>query len=126
MVILFFILIIALIVIALCSINPIMRAVNSGIEKHNEKIEKERIRQEEKERKEAELEAIRKENDELKEKLKRETYINEVHKYRDDSMPSKITSSNDAPYYDWGLDEPVGMSRRGRTGDWKVGDWEIW
>lgn len=115
---------ILLIIIALFAINPIMRAVNSGISKHNDKVEKERIKQEEKDRKEAELEAIRKENVELKEKLKRETYINEVRtdRDRDSSVYSSLTQSSidDSPYYDWGLDEPVGMSIRRRKGDWEI------
>ena len=121
MVILFFICLVLLIVIALFAIEPIMRAINSGIAKHNEKIKEKKIKQEEKERKEAELEAIRRENVELKEKLKRETYINEVRtdRDRDNSVYSSLTppSIDDSPYYDWGLDEPVGLKIR------KMGGW---
>ena len=114
MVILFFICLVLLIVIALFAIGPIMRAVNSGIAKHNERVEEKKNKQEEQERKEAELEAIRKENEALREKLKRETYINEGHRYRDECGSTIL---EDSPYYDWGLDEPVGFRIR-KTGDW--------
>lgn len=77
MVITFFISIIALIAIVLFAINPITRAVNNGIAKHNLAVEKRRQKEEESERIENELEAIRRKSKELREKLKLETEIND-------------------------------------------------
>ena len=81
MVIFFFISIIALIAIVLFTINPITRAVNNGIAKYNLAVEKRRLKEEKAERTENELKAIRMEAEELMEKLKLETEINdELHK----------------------------------------------
>lgn len=127
----FFIGIILLITLVIFAINPITRAVNNGIARHNEAVEKRRIKKEETERKEKELEAVIKETEELKEKLKLETEIND--KLRKESAErfynqSSVSTNRHEPirtldqdYYDWGLDEPVGASRRRR-----IGDWEIW
>ena len=77
MVIFFFISIIALIAIVLFAINPITRTVNNSIAKYNLAVEKRRLKEEEVERKENKLEAILKETEELREKLKLETEIND-------------------------------------------------
>ena len=77
MVIVFFISIIALIAIVLFAINPITRTVNNSIAKYNLAVEKRRLKEEEVERKENKLEAILKETEELREKLKLETEIND-------------------------------------------------
>ena len=77
MVIFFFISIIALIAIVLFAINPITRTVNNGIAKYNLAVKKRRLKEEEVERKENKLEAILKETEELREKLKLETEIND-------------------------------------------------
>ena len=73
----FFISIIALITIVLFAINPITRAVNNGIAKYNLAVEKRRLKEEKAERIENELKAIRMEAEELREKLKLETEIND-------------------------------------------------
>ena len=128
MVIGFFIGIILLITLAIFAINPITRAVNNGIAKHNLAIEKRRLKKEKAEKKENELEAIRKETEELREKLKLETEIN------DDFLEelakrfynqSSVSTNRYEPIRmldqdDWDLDETVGASRR------RLGDWEIW
>jgi hypothetical protein len=112
------------------AINPITRAVNNGIAKHNLAVEKRRLKEEEAERRENELEAIRKETEELREKLKLETEINdELRKQSAENFYNKSSVSTnrhepirtfDQDYYDWGLDEPVGMSIRRRKGDWEI------
>ena len=127
----FFIGVILLITLVIFAINPITRAVNNGIARHNEAVEKSRIKKEETERKEKELEAVIKETEELREKLKLETEIND--KLRKESAErfynqSSVSTNRHEPirtfdqdYYGWGLDESVGASRRSR-----IGDWEIW
>jgi uncharacterized membrane protein YhiD involved in acid resistance len=126
----FFIAIILLITLVIFAINPITRAVNNSIARHNEAVEKRRIKKEETERKEKELEAVIKETEELREKLKLEAEIND--KLRKESAervylsslntyePFEPTRKSDHDYYDWGLDEPVGAPRRRRSGDWEI------
>ena len=77
MVIVFFISIIALITIVLFTINPITRAVNNGIAKYNLAVEKRRLKEEKAERIENELKSLRREAEELRDKLKIETEIND-------------------------------------------------
>ena len=77
MVIVFFISIIALITIVLFAINPITRAVNNGIAKYNLAVEKRRLKEEKAERIENELKSLRREAEELRDKLKIETEIND-------------------------------------------------
>ena len=77
MVIFFFVSIIALIVIVLYTINPITRAVNNSIAKHNLAAEKRRQKEKESKRIENELESLRREAEELRDKLKIETEIND-------------------------------------------------
>ena len=123
MVIFFFISIIALIAIVLFAINPITRTVNNSIAKYNLAVEKRRLKEEEVERKENKLEAILKETEELREKLKLETEINdELRKQSAERFykQSPVSTNRHEPirtfgqdYYDWGLDEPVGLSRKG-------------
>ena len=125
-----FIGIILLITLAIFAINPITRAVNNGIAKHNLAVEKRKLKEEEVERRENELEAIRKETEELREKLKLETEINdELRKQSAERFYNQSSVSTnrhepirtlDQDYYDWGLDEPVGMSIRRRKGDWEI------
>ena len=127
----FFIGIVLLITLVIFAINPITRAVNNGIAKHNLAVEKRKLKEEEAERKENELEAIRRETEELREKLKLETEINdELRKHSAERFYNQSSVSTnrhepiltfDQDYYDWGLDEPVGASKRRR-----IGDWEIW
>ena len=134
MVIVFFISIIALIAIVLFAINSITRAVNNSIEKHNLAVEKRRLKEEEVERKENKLEAILKETEELREKLKLETEINdELRKVSTDFNSRKTlkeitpeviipfldgykdyASGDEDEFDDWGLDEPVGLRRKGK------------
>ena len=83
MVIFFFISIIALIAIVLFTINPITRAVNNGIAKYNLNVEKRRLKEEEAERIENKLKAIRREAEELRDKLKLETEINDEYRFYD-------------------------------------------
>ena len=95
MVIVFFISIIALITIVLFTINPITRAVNNGIAKYNLAVEKRRLKEEKAERIENELKAIRMEAEELREKLKLETEINnelrkENTKLHSRKMPKEV------------------------------------
>lgn len=126
----FFIGIVLLITLVIFAINPITRAVNNGIAKHNLAVEKRRLKEEEAERRENELEAIRKETEELREKLKLETEINdELRKQSAEKFYNQNSVSTnrhepirtfDQNYYDWGLDEPVGMSIRRRKGDWEI------
>ena len=126
----FFIGIVLLITLVIFAINPITRAINNRIAKHNLAVEKRRLKEEEIERRENELEAIRKETEELREKLKLETEINdELRKQSaEKSYNQSSVSTNrhepirtlDQDYYDWGLDEPVGMSIRRRKGDWEI------
>ena len=89
MVIVFFISIIALIAIILFAINPITRAVNNGIVKYNLAVKKRRLKEEEVERKENELEAIRRKADELREKLKLEAEINDELRKEDTELYSR-------------------------------------
>ena len=83
MVISFFISIITLIAIVLFAINPITRAVNNGIAKHNLSVEKRKMKEEEVKRIENEIKAIRMEAEELREKLKLETEINDEFRKED-------------------------------------------
>ena len=83
MVIFFFVSIIALIVIVLFTINPITQAVNNGIAKYNLNVEKRRLKEEEAERIENKLKAIRREAEELRDKLKLETEINDEYRFYD-------------------------------------------
>lgn len=83
MVIFFFVSIIALIAIVLFTINPITRAVNNGIAKYNLNVEKRRLKEEEAERIENKLKAIRREAEELRDKLKLETEINDEYRFYD-------------------------------------------
>ena len=126
----FFIGIILLITLVIFAINPITQAVYYGITNHNLAIEKRRLKEEEAERKENELEAIRRETEELRKKLKLETEINDkLRKQSDERLYNQSSVSTnrhepirtfDQDYYDWGLDEPVGMSIRRRKGDWEI------
>ena len=86
MVIVSFISITALIAIVLFAINPITRAVNNGIAKHNLAVEKRRLKEEKFKRIENEIKAIRREAEELREKLKLETEIND--EFRKESTES--------------------------------------
>lgn len=81
--VIFFISIIALIAIVLFTINPITRAVNNGIAKYNLNVEKRRLKEEEAERIENKLKAIRREAEELRDKLKLETEINDEYRFYD-------------------------------------------
>lgn len=81
--VIFFISIIALIAIILFTINPITRAVNNGIAKYNLNVEKRRLKEEEAERIENKLKAIRREAEELRDKLKLETEINDEYRFYD-------------------------------------------
>ena len=81
--VIFFISIIALIAIVLFTINPITRAVNNSIAKHNLAVEKRRLKEEKAERIENELKAIRREAEELRDKLKLETEINDEYRFYD-------------------------------------------
>ena len=130
----FFIGIILLIMLIIFAINPITRAVNNGIAKHNLSVEKRKMKEEEVKRIENELEAIRKEAEELREKLKLEAEINdELSKVSTDFNSRKtlkeITPEVIIPFLDgykdyapgdedefddWGLDEPVGLRRKGK------------
>lgn len=120
----FFIGIILLITLVIFAINPITRAVNNSIAKYNLAVEKRRLKEEEAERKENKLEAILKETEELREKLKLETEINdELRKQSAEKFykQSSVSANRHEPictfdqdYYDWGLDEPVGFLRKGK------------
>lgn len=126
----FFIGIILLITLVIFAINPITRAINNGIAKHNLAVEERRLKEEEAERRENELEAIRKETEELREKLKLETEINdELRKQSADRFYNQSSVSTnrhepidmytfDQDFYDWGLDEPVGLRRK--SGRWWI------
>lgn len=119
MVIGFFICIIALIAIVLFAINPIVRAVNNGIEKRNKENEEKRIKQEEQERRETAYAAIQKENAELRYKLEMETKENDSLRKETTALHSRKKITVDIPedeyeFYDWGLDEPVGLRRNGK------------
>ena len=81
--VIFFISIIVLIAIVLFTINPITRAVNNGIAKYNLNVEKRRLKEEEAERIENKLKAIRREAEELRDKLKLETEINDEYRFYD-------------------------------------------
>ena len=81
--VIFFISIIALIAIVLFTIKPITRAVNNGIAKYNLNVEKRRLKEEEAERIENKLKAIRREAEELRDKLKLETEINDEYRFYD-------------------------------------------
>ena len=119
----FFIGIILLITLVIFAINPITRAVNNSIAKYNLAIEKRRLKEEETERKENKLKDILKETEELRKKLKLETEINdELRKQSAERFykQSSVSTNRREPirtfgqdYYDWGLDEPVGLSRKG-------------
>ena len=109
----FFIGIVLLITLVIFAINPITRAINNGIAKHNLAVEKRKLKEEEVERKENELEAIRRETEELREKLKLETEINdELRKQSAERLYNQSTVSTnryepirtfDQDYYDWGF-----------------------
>lgn len=135
MVIFFFVSIIALIVIVLFTINPITRAVNNGIAKHNLVAEKRRQKEKESKRIENELESLRREAEELRDKLKIETEINDELRKESTELNSRkmlkeitpevvtpfldgykvYTSEDEGEYklYDWGLDEPMNLRRKG-------------
>ena len=135
MVISFFISIITLIAIVLFAINPITRAVNNGIAKHNLAVEKRRLKEEKFKRIENEIKAIRMEAEELREKLKLETEINDefrkedtkshsrkipkevipevVNTFLDDYKVQAPGDEDDYRFYDWGVDEPMGLRRKG-------------
>ena len=135
MVIVFFLSIIALITIVLFTINPITRAVNNGIAKHNLAAEKRRQKEKESKRIENELESLRREAEELRDKLKIETEINDELRKESTELNSKkmlkeitpevvtpfldgykvYTSGDEGEYrfYDWGLDEPMGFRGKG-------------
>ena len=126
--------IILLIMLIIFAINPITRAVNNSIAKHNLSVEKRRMKEEEVKRIENELEAIRREAEEFREKLKLETEINdELSKvsteFNSRKTPKEITpeviipfldgykdyaSGDEDEFDDWGLDEPVGLRRKGK------------
>ena len=130
----FFIGVILLIILIIFAIKPITRAVNNGIAKHNLSVEKRKMKEEEVKRIENELEAIRKEAEELREKLKLEAEINdELSKvsteFNSRKTPKEITPEVIIPFLDgykdyapgdedefddWGLDEPVGLRRKGK------------
>ena len=135
MVIFFFVSIIALIVIVLYTINPITRAVNNSIAKHNLAAEKRRQKEKESKRIENELESLRRESEELRDKLKIETEINDELRKESTELNSRkmlkeitpevvtpfldgykvYTSEDEGEYkiYDWGLDEPMDLHRKG-------------
>ena len=135
MVIFFFVSIIALIVIVLYTINPITRAVNNSIAKHNLAAEKRRQKEKETKRIENELESLRRESEELRDKLKIETEINDELRKESTELNSRkmlkeitpevvtpfldgykvYTSEDEGEYkiYDWGLDEPMDLHRKG-------------
>ena len=131
----FFIGIILLITLVILAINPITQAINNAIVKHNEAVEKRILKEEEVKKRENELEEINKQIEELTERLQEELKIEEElqEKLRKQSAErfynqSSVSTNRHEPirtldqdYYDWGLDEPVGASRRRR-----IGDWEIW
>lgn len=83
MVIVFFVSIIVLIAIVLFTMNPITRAVNNCIAKHSLAVEKRRLKEEEAERIENKLKDIRREAEELRDKLKLETEINDEYRFYD-------------------------------------------
>ena len=131
----FFIGIILLITLVILSINKITQAVNNGIAKHNLAAKKRRHKEKESERIENELESLRREAEELRDKLKIETEINDElrkestelnsRKMLKEITPEVVTPFLDgykvyAPgdegeysFYDWGLDEPMGLRRKG-------------
>lgn len=130
----FFIGIILLIMLIIFAINPITRAVNNGIAMHNLSVEKRRMKEEEVKRIENELEAIRREAEELREKLKLEAEINDELSKESAELNSRKTIKEITPeviipfldgykdyatddedeFDDWGLDEPVGLRRKGK------------
>lgn len=130
----FFIGIILLIMLIIFAINPITRAVNNGIATHNLSVEKRRMKEEEVKRIENELEAIRREAEELREKLKLEAEINDELSKESAELNSRKTikeitpeviipfldgykdyaSEDEDEFDDWGLDEPVGLRRKGK------------
>ena len=87
--VIFFISIIALIAIVLFTINPITRAVTNSIAKHNLAVEKRRLKEEKFKRIENEIKAIRMEAEELREKLKLETEINDEFRKEDTKSHSR-------------------------------------
>ena len=130
-----FIGIILLITLAIFAINPITQAINNAIVKHNEAVENRILKKEKIKKRESELEEINKQLEELTERLQEELKIEEKLKekickqsaerfYNQSSVSTnrhEPIRTFDQDYYDWGLDEPVGASRRRR-----IGDWEIW
>ena len=130
----FFIGIILLITLVIFAINPITRAVNNAIVKHNKVVEKRRLKEEEVKKRENELQEINKQIEELTERLQEELKIEEELKekickqsaerfYNQSSVSTnrhEPIRTLDQDYYDWGLDEPVGMSIRRRKGDWEI------
>ena len=134
MVISFFISIITLIAIVLFTINPITRAVNNSIAKHNLAVEKRRLKEEKFKRIENEIKAIRMEAEELREKLKLEAEINDELSKVSTELNSRKTlkeitpeviipfldgykdnaSEDEDEFDDWGLDDPVGLRRKGK------------
>ena len=130
----FFIGIVLLITLVIFAINPITQAINNAIVKHNEAVEKRRQKEEEVKKRENELEELHKQIGELTERLQEELKIEEEleEKLRKQSAErfynqSSVSTNRHEPirtldqdYYDWGLDEPVGMSIRRRKGDWEI------
>ena len=130
----FFIGIILLITLVIFAINPITRAVNNAIVKHNKVVEKRRLKEEEVKKRENELQEINKQIEELTERLQEELKIEEELKekickqsaerfYNQSSVSTnkyEPIHTFDQDDYDWGLDEPVGASRRRRIGDWEI------
>ena len=135
-----FIGVILLITLAIFAINPITQAINNAIVKHNEAIEKRRLKEEEVRKRENELEEINKQIEELTEKLQEELKLEEEleEKLRKQSTErfynqSSVSTNRYDPIrtigqddYDWEtveLNEQQAFrtSRRRR-----IGDWEIW
>ena len=116
MVIVFFISIIALIAIILFAINPITRTVNNGIAKYNLAVKKRRLKEEEVERRKNKLETILKETEELRVEINDELRKQSAERFY---KQSSVSTNRHEPirmfsqdYYDWGLDEPVGLHRK--------------
>ena len=114
MVIFFFVSIIALIVIVLYTINPITRAVNNSIAKHNLAAEKRRQKEKESKRIENELESLRKESTELNSrKMLKEITPEVVTPFLDGYKVYTSEDEGEYKFYDWGLDEPMDLHRKG-------------
>ena len=136
----FFIGIVLLITLVIFAINPITRAVNNGIAKHNLAVEKRRQKEEEVKKRENELEEINKQIEELTEKLQEELKLEEElkEKLRKQSAErfynqSSVSTNRHEPIrtigqddYDWETIE-LNEQQAFRTSRRKrIGDWEIW